>query len=162
MLRPKLKYIIKTIRLLLLLFSLPMGLYFVDIFIKIHINWSVLIIVVFIYSIPSIYLFGEYTLFSFNKKLIIDFLKKQIIINEDSIFTFEEISNIEKVCSYPFAERRRMWLSSDTFFFYKINFKNGKSIVFTSFMCDTFFSQNSKLKVVKRILPSILLFRYFH
>lgn len=152
----KLKYILSSVRLMLILFSLSIILFILSNLISIQIDWDILGIVVFIYLLPGIYLFIEYFIYSYNKKISIDFLTREITINGNAILSFEDIESIEKICSYPFAERRRVWLTSDTFFYYKVSLVNKDVLIITSFISDSIFTQKNQVKIRKKIIPSIL------
>jgi hypothetical protein len=112
-------------------------------------------IVCLIFIFPSLILCFQYLKINKRMTLIINEKINQIKIenaNITEVFEISEIEKITKVCSYPVGENRIPWLATDTYFYFKIYFKNDPCIVITSFMTNDLHIKGVNYEIKKRFI----------
>lgn len=115
---------------------------------------SIILFLLFLFiGILPLFLFLNYLLFSFNKKIVID--EETGIINAENYFNFrnEKIENIESVEIYDLIDSR---LLPFDFCYAKYFLKNNSFFIVTSFMTNSFFVPNGmKPQIVETIFPKL-------
>lgn len=121
-----------------------------------HFIQAFLVILPFI--LPSVILYLNYFFVSFGKRVEIDPDKRQIQAfrwKDVKAYSFEELTSITKVCSYPEGENRIKWMGTDTFFYYIIRFKNNDFAIITSLMGHSLLIPGISIEIKKRFIPWI-------
>lgn len=150
MYRIKFKYVLSTNRYLMLVWTLPVFLILLG---KQNIQFDIVFYTLAIFSLPTLLIFLQYLVLSFNVTIEVDNLGKKIIFNKERVYSFENIEEIDLVCSFPHGERRRKVMLTDYFYFYTIKFRNGKRIIITSLMCKEFYISHKQIRIRKKIIP---------
>jgi hypothetical protein len=154
----KLKYFLKTFEITLLIL-LGIAVYFLldELhFTKLHYNS--LLIVGIVSAGPSILLLIEYLYFSLKIRINIQgndvtIFKNSLILN----YKYSDIIHVTKFCSYPYSQgRKRIYISTDSFYFLKIKMTDGKEFIITSLMTDLKNTQFKIDKVEGRFIASII------
>jgi hypothetical protein len=108
--------------------------------------------------LPVLILYIWYLSLSFGKRITVDRFENKIYVEANGMsesFELSEIEKIIKVCSFPIAENRIRWMPTDSFFYFKILFKDGQNIIITSLMADKDFSIYGFEIAVKKKLIAI-------
>ncbi len=150
MYRIKFKYALSSLRYLILVWTLPI---FLILFGFQNIQLDIVFYTLAIFSLPALLIFLQYLVLSFNVRIEVDNLGKKIISNKEGVFFFENIEEIDLVCSFPHGERRRKWMLTDYFYFYTIKFQNGKRIIITSLMCKELYISHKQIRIRKKFIP---------
>lgn len=97
----------------------------------------IVFVIMLVFLIPPFILYLQYLYYSLNVLIDLDYTKKIITYkkkHKTEGMSFKSIVSIEKVCSFPEAEQRIRWLSTDSFFYFQINLDNNEKIIIPCFI----------------------------
>ena len=154
----KLKYILKTIATTLLLLFSVVILYILGELNFTKINIHPLSIVGIIFIAPSILLLMEYLVFSVRMNVIVEGNNVIILQSSSEIrYKYSDIVHVTKYCSYPYSQnRKRIYFSTDSFYFMKIRTTDDGEFILTSLMTDMKDFQFEVNTIEGRFIASII------